>query len=368
MKSSRSLHHAALGILLTCISTATFAQTSPATQPAPKSAAQSPSKTAPATSANKSAPTAGTVGTVDLLSGTVTVTTLKGAPREIVIGMALEVGDVINTFDESEAHANMADGAYLAVRANSTIKITAYAANGNSLDRSWIDVVTGSLRTVTGWIAKTRPRGYRINTPTATIGVRGTDHEVIYLRAEDAETEAEAGTHNVVYEGATTMETPRGRVNINQGQAAYIPIDAFLPKIYVGPLPVFLVRARGQFDSDLVEHRNSLDSIMQRSLMERGLMRDGQNLQDIFKRMGGEGFTPGGGAGLAPGLPGQNRAVQGVQSDILNQTFGGPGNTREPLPVPFGLPAAGNPNAPPPMGMPSLGAPGGGGGMPFVPR
>ena len=331
----------------------------------PAAAQTKPASKAASANANKSSLPMGVVGTVDLLSGTVTVTTLQGAPRDITVGMALQAGDVIKTADESEAHANMADGAYLAIRANSTIKITAYAANGNSRDKSWIDLVTGSLRTVTGWIAKTRPQGYRINTPTATIGVRGTDHEVIYYRTEDAETEAEAGTHNVVYEGATTLETPKGRVNISQGQAAYVPIDAFMPKIYAGQLPVFLVRSRGMFDSDLVEHRNSLDAIMQRSLMERGLMRDGQNLQDIFKRIGGEGFVPGGGAGVAPGLPGQNRAVQGVQSDILNQTFGGPGNTREALPVPFGLPGgAGNPNAPPPMGLPSPG----GGGMPFTPR
>lgn len=331
----------------------------------PVAAQTKPASKAAAANANKSSLPIGVVGTVDLLSGTVTVTTLQGVPRDITVGMALQAGDVIKTADESEAHANMADGAYLAIRANSTIKITAYAANGNSRDKSWIDLVTGSLRTVTGWIAKTRPQGYRINTPTATIGVRGTDHEVIYYRTEDAETEAEAGTHNVVYEGATILETPRGRVNISQGQAAYVPIDAFMPKIYAGQLPVFLVRSRGMFDSDLVEHRNSLDAIMQRSLMERGLMRDGQNLQDIFKRIGGEGFVPGGGAGVAPGLPGQNRAVQGVQSDILNQTFGGPGNTREALPVPFGLPGgAGNPNAPPPMGLPSPG----GGNMPFMPR
>ena len=343
----------AFAIVASSFLTAAWAQTKPAV------------KAAPAASANKSSLPAGVVGTVDLLSGSVTVTTIKGVPREITVGMALEAGDVIKTLEESEAHANMADGAYLAIRANSTIKITAYAANGNSRDRSWIDVVTGSLRTVTGWIAKTRPKNYKIDTPTATIGVRGTDHEVIYYSLADAETEAESGTHNVVYEGETTLETPRGRVNISKGQAAYIPIDAFMPKIYTGQLPVFLVRARGMFDGDVVEHRNSLDAIMQRSLMERGLMRDGQNLQDIFKRIGGEGFMPGGGAGLAPGLPGQNRALQGMQSDILNQTFRGPGDTSQPIPIPFGLPGGGgNPNAPPPMGLPSPG----GGGMPFVPR
>ena len=321
-------------------------------------------QTGPKVNANRTESPSKTIGTIDLLSGTVTVTGLSGAPRDTTVGMALEAGDTIKTFEESEAHANMVDGAYLAIRANSTIKITAYSANGNSRDRSWIDLITGSLRTVTGWIAKTRPKSYRINTPTATIGVRGTDHEVIYYSAEDAETDAEAGTQNVVFEGATTLQTNRGSVEINQGQAAYMPIDAFLPQIYQGPLPIFLVRARGQFDADLVEHRNSLDTIMQRSLIERGLMRDGQNIQDIFKRIGGDGFVPSRGSNAAPSLPGQSRAMQGVQSGILKQTFGGPGNTNVPIPVPFGLPGGGNPNAPPPMGIPSPS----GGGLPFGPR
>ena len=351
MKPFQTLCSAALfAFLASSFSPLAWAQTKPT------------AKAAPVASANKSSLPAGIVGTIELLSGTVTITTLRGVPRDMTVGMSLEAGDTIKTADESEAHANMADGAYLAVRANSAIKITAYAANGNSRDRSWIDVVTGSLRTVTGWIAKTRPKGYRINTPTATVGVRGTDHEVIYFTLADAETEEEAGTHNVVYEGETTLETARGRVNITQGQAAYIPIDAFAPKIYAGQLPAFLVRARGQFDGDVVEHRNSLDAIMQRSLMERGIMREGQNLQDIFKRIGGEGFVPGASGGQLPPI---QRGVQGVQSDILKQTFGGPGNTKEALPVPFGLPGGGgNPNVPPPMGIPSPG----GGGMPFMPR
>jgi hypothetical protein len=193
-------------------------------------------------------------------------------------------------------------------------------------------VATGSLRTVTGWIATTLPEGCRINMPTATVGVRGTDHEVICDTLADAETEGGAGTHNVVYEGETTLEIAQGLVSVSPGQAPYIPINACVPKIYAGQLPVFLVRRRGQFDCDVLEHRNCLDAIMQRSLMERGMMREGQNLQDVFRRRGGEGFGTGASSGQIPGMPGQNRGVQGMQSDILNRTFGGPRNPREPLP------------------------------------
>jgi hypothetical protein len=328
-----------------------WAQTKPAA--APKSAS------VPTAAVNNGS----AIGTVDLLSGTVTVTALSGVPRAITPGMSLEVGDTIKTSSESEAHATMADGAYLAVRANSTIKITAYAANGNNKDTSLISLITGSLRTVTGWIAKSRPKAYRINTPTATVGVRGTDHEVIYYTAADAETEEEAGTHNVVYEGATILETPKGRVNVSVGQAAYIPVDAFLPKLHNKVLPVFLIRARGQYDSDVVDHRNALDGIMRRSLIERGIMAPNQNLQDVFKRIGGSDYVPNSYNTPSDRTSAQQRQVQGVQSDIFKQTFGGPGNTKEPLPMPFGLPGGGgNPNAPPPMSVPSPG------GMPFMPQ
>ncbi len=342
-----------------------------AQKPAAAARTAPPAKAAaPASAAARTATTS--IGTVDLLDGTVTITSLKGSPRNITAGMSLEVGDTIQTDEDSEVHATMVDGAFLAVRANSRLKISEYLANGNSRDRSWIELITGSLRTVTGWVAKTRPKAYRITTPTATIGVRGTDHEVVYLSDEDAPTPEEAGTHNVVFEGATTLETPRGQVNIGVGQGAFVTSKAIIPQLYGRELPVFLVRARGQYDSDLIQHRNNLDSIMQRGLIDKGLMREGQNLQDIFRNIGGEGFIPGAGGAGSTREQNQQRQVQGVQNEILKNVFSGPGNVNEPLPVPFGIPGAGGSSGSPSMGLPSLpgggGRPGGGGGgMPSMP-
>ncbi len=348
--------------LLLGMSAAVWAQTKPSSA-APKAPAARAASSA-ATGSTPSATSGSAIGTVDLLSGTVTVTSIKGVPRSTTPGMALQVGDTIQTEDESEAHATMADGAYLAVRANSRLKITEYAANGNNRDSSLISLITGSLRTVTGWIAKTRPKAYRIITPTATVGVRGTDHEVIFYTAEEAETPEEAGTHNVVYEGATTLETPKGSVSVTVGQAAYIPIDAFMPKVYTQQqMPIFLLRARGQYETDLLQHRNNQDSIMQRGLIERGLMREGQNLQDIFKSIGGDGFIPGAGSRTTP-QQNQDRQMQGVQNEINKNVFGGPGNVNEPLPVPFGIPGSGGRTGGSSGGIPSVPS---GGGMPPIP-
>jgi FecR protein len=310
------------------------------------------------------------IGTVELLSGTVTVTALQGTPRDITVGMALQVGDTIKTEDESEAHATMLDGAFLAVRANSSIKITGYAANGNSNDKSWIDLLKGSLRTVTGWIGKTRPNAYRVTTPTATIGVRGTDHEVVYLSEEDAETQAEAGTHSVVFEGSTTLETSQGQVEVAAGQAAFLAPKTFIPQLYGRELPVFLVRARGQYDNDIVQHRIGLDSIMQKGLIERGMMREGQNLRDVFKSFGASSYIPGAGGARPTPQQNQQRQMQGVQNEILKNGFGGPGNVNEPLPVPFNIPGVGGGGASSMGGMPSMPGSGGfgGGSLPSMPQ
>ena len=307
------------------------------------------------------------IGTVDLLSGTVTVTSLQGTQRNTTAGMALEVGDTIKTEDESEAHATMLDGAFLAVRANSSIKITGYAANGNNKDTSLINLLKGSLRAVTGWIGKTRPAAYRVITPTATVGVRGTDHEVIYFSEEEAETPAEAGTHSVVFEGATTLETDQGQVDVSVGQAAFVAPKTFIPQLYGRELPVFLVRARGVYDNDIVQHRNSIDSIMQRGLMERGMMREGQSLQDIFKSFGAGSTIPGAGSkNLTPQQQNQQRQMQGAQNEILKNVFGGPGNVNEPLPVPFNIPGAGGSSSggsgAPSVRLPSMPSSGGGSG------
>jgi hypothetical protein len=353
-----TLQHWCLAVLCALALDHASAQTKPATSPGPAKV------TSAASSSSVTSTT--TIGTIDLLSGTVTVTGLKGTPRGITTGSALEVGDTIKTDTESEVHATMSDGAYLAVRANSTIKIAAYTATGSARDRSWIDLVKGSLRTVTGWIAKTRPKAYRISTATATVGVRGTDHEVIFLSPEDAETPAEAGTHNVVYQGATTLETAKGKVNITFGQAAFIRPGEFIPQLYGKELPIFLVRARGAFDNDIVEHRNNQDSIMERTMQERGIMEEGQNFQDVLKRLGADGAIPGAGAGNTQ-QQNQQRQMQGVQSEIMKNVFGNPGNVNEPLSVPFSIPGASGSGGRSGSGgaMPTM--PSGGGGMPSMP-
>jgi hypothetical protein len=47
-----------------------------------------------------------------------------------------------------------------------------------------MNLIEGGFRTVTGLIAKTNPDSYQINTPVATIGVRGTDYSVVLVNGQ----------------------------------------------------------------------------------------------------------------------------------------------------------------------------------------
>ena len=114
------------------------------------------------------------------------ITPQVGDSRLVAAGTQVDEGDTIVTFKGGEAQLRMLDGAYLMVRENSRIKIEAYVADGGDDDRSILDLLQSTVRSITGWIGKFNRAAYEIHTPIlVTIGVRGTDHEVSYIPPDD---------------------------------------------------------------------------------------------------------------------------------------------------------------------------------------
>ena len=79
------------------------------------------------------------------------------------------------------------------------------------------------MRSITGWIGKLNPVSYAIRTPTATIGVRGTDHEPhVILPPEPGQLAVgEPGTYDKVNQGSTVMKSDRGSVVLQPNQAGF---------------------------------------------------------------------------------------------------------------------------------------------------
>lgn len=161
-------------------------------------------------------------GHIEATEGDVQIYDVARQLRSSISGAAVFEGDTIVTGPNSEVHLAMADEGQIAVRPESRLVITRYKAEGGADDGSVITLLQGALRSVTGWIGKYAPKNYAIKTTTATIGVRGTDHET---RVVGQGGDGEAGTYDKVNHGATILMTPHGQTEVRPNQAGFAALS-----------------------------------------------------------------------------------------------------------------------------------------------
>ena len=226
------------------------------------------------------------IGSADLVIGNVILRRTGQPASTLLQGAKLLEGDQIETISDAETHIAFDDGGYLAMRPNSTVKITRYVVTGDVTDLATIDLIKGALRSVTGWIGKLDAPRYRITARTTTIGVRGTDHEVVLVLPEEAATSTtglEAGVHNHVIEGATTLRNANGFINIAPGTAAYSPSSGAAPMSHA-VVPAFFNRLRTAQDSAVDKHASNIRQRMEDRLRERGKLRPNEQFNEFRQR------------------------------------------------------------------------------------
>jgi hypothetical protein len=122
----------------------------------------------------------GRQGTVKTVHGDVTL--VSGQVRRAAVeGAAVRQGDRIVVGADSSASFMLRDGTVVSVGPNSTAGLAYYRFEPITEDGNIaLSLFKGSLRVVTGLITRaatseTEPAKVKITTPTAVIGVRGTD-------------------------------------------------------------------------------------------------------------------------------------------------------------------------------------------------
>lgn len=102
-----------------------------------------------------------------------------GGSRVLTQGEFIYVDDEIITSSRSFAVLQFEDGAKVTVRPDSTMIIETYLYNGDGEDEATLSLVEGGLRVITGAMAKSNPENYKVRTPVALMGVRGTEFSVM---------------------------------------------------------------------------------------------------------------------------------------------------------------------------------------------
>lgn len=117
-------------------------------------------------------------GTVKRVEGKPVATSAAGE-RTLEVGSPVFQGDRVNTRAGSAVGITMMDGTQLSVGPDAAVTVQAFQFDSTTRKGSLlVDVARGAMRMVSGLIARNDPKSVAINTPTATIGIRGTDFVV----------------------------------------------------------------------------------------------------------------------------------------------------------------------------------------------
>jgi hypothetical protein len=206
-------------------------------------------------------------GTVEAVSGEATLTDATGASKRVTSGLKVLTGQSIQTEADGEVHIVTEDSGLIALRPNSSFRVDRYQAKGEPTDETVFSLFKGAMRSITGWIAKRNASAYRLNTPSTTIGVRGTDHETTVIESPSGDDLP--GTFDTVYEGATVLQTARGEVQVRAGEHAYAPRDGSAAPRLLARQPGFMQRRALRLEQRIQQRKEGLSQRIRQQLENR---------------------------------------------------------------------------------------------------
>lgn len=150
-------------------------------------------------------------GEVEFSRGVAFAQTPGQMPRAMGKGLPLQEGDRLTTAEGATAIVKLQDGTRMTVRPSSEMVMQKYQFKEGAPDNSMVmQLLRGGFRAVTGLISKNSPNAARIQTSTATIGIRGTDFDARLCGAEckaESVKVTEAARPNVVLASAKLLNT-----------------------------------------------------------------------------------------------------------------------------------------------------------------
>ena len=175
-------------------------------------------------------------GTVQFSSGTVSVirnnAPITPAPSRSTI---INAGDVVTTDVDGHLQLTMVDGASISLRPSSRMIVEKYDYNAANptLSDAVISLVTGTLRVFTGELVNRDRERFKMKTPSATLGIRGSGNVLAHFENVGTINHTLTGAHSVtsIVVGAsrTLVSLPGQTIQVLPGQAPrFIPTPAFI--------------------------------------------------------------------------------------------------------------------------------------------
>lgn len=152
------------------------------------------------------------------LRGLVVATSQKSpsAPsRPLTLGSPVYNSDILKSEKGAYAVLVFKDKGRITLEESSSFAVKDYSfKNNKSEDKAIYKLIKGGMRVLTGKIGKTNKQSFSIETPVATIGIRGTGFDLFFSSSE--------GLYSSVWLGTITQTNDSGMSELSLGSAALI--------------------------------------------------------------------------------------------------------------------------------------------------
>ncbi len=184
--------------------------------------------------------------TVTHLSGPLVARKADGTTKALAVKSTVESGDTVETAKRTYARLKFTDGGEVTLKPNTLFKVEKYVYNQAKPkdDAGSFNLIKGGLRTITGQVGKRGDQNsYRMRTPTATIGIRGTIYDATYC-AGDSCGAIPPGLYLAVTDGQVVVTNSEGvqtTIPVKAGQYVYVASPTTPPVVLPKPpeLPPF---------------------------------------------------------------------------------------------------------------------------------
>lgn len=178
-------------------------------------------------------------GEITHLSGILSVKKADGTAKILSVKSAVEEGDVLSTETDTYARIKFVDGGEVVLRPNSQLKVNTYRYDEAKPqnDNIFLSMFKGGLRAVTGLVGKRSQEKVSYQTPTATIGIRGTHWGMLHCQGDCGGIPTPTGQppanglHLDVATGAISITNAAGVFTFNAGQFAFVPSANLPPEL-----------------------------------------------------------------------------------------------------------------------------------------
>ena len=150
------------------------------------------------------------------VEGSVNVRDVAGLTRGVRAGDAINEQETI-LIGEGRAQVRFDDGGWLSLQPRTVFEVKSYELKDEGT--TLMTLIKGSARAVTGLLAERRPARFRLDTPMATIGIRGTSFQVtLCVQSCDVPD----GLYVTGGDGTTFVKNGFGEIDLSHGRTAFV--------------------------------------------------------------------------------------------------------------------------------------------------